>query len=192
MSTVDWNPIRSDYLHDPTLTHTQLAKKHSVSIGMIVKRAKEENWTMKRAEINARAIEKTVENASDILVEVNDRHTRTYKNMQALGLLELNIALDNIAEAKEEAAIEGSKVAFDNKKVMGQQRLKFLFDALKIAMDGERITLNLPTSVSVSKNESTNKNDGELFEQVDMNELAGAITKAVAGLAEGPTSGNST
>lgn len=188
---IDWNVARIEYVSDPLLTYQDIADKYGVSLKAVKKVGSRDLWKQKRKKVSERTDDKLIEKAADKLVEVNARHTNTYKNMQALGLLELNIALDNINSIQEEAKANGGKIDIDNKKILSQQRLKFLFEGLKIAMDGERITLGLPTSVSVNKNDNSGGPDGALFEQVDMDELADAIGKAVTAIGQGSTDGDS-
>jgi hypothetical protein len=187
MAKINWNKARTMYVADDTVSYLQVAETFGVSHKAVKDRGAKEGWREQRSKLSIRVNDRLVDQAADQLSEVNERHTNMYKNMQALGLAELNIALINIRKAQEKASLEGRDVSFDDKSVMGQQRLKFLFDGLKIAMDGERITLGLPTAVSVSKNEITGKDGDALFEQVNLDDISARLTRAVAALGPGDT-----
>lgn len=188
---IDWVAARGDYIADPTLTYYDIAEKYNISVKAVKNNGAKDDWKSARQAVIVRANEKVTEIAATQLAEVNTRHTNTYKNMQALGLAQLNIALRSIQRAQREAEQTGTEVGIKDDRILGQQRLKFLFDGLKIAMDGERITLGLPTTVSVSKNELVAKDGEALFEQVDTNALHRTISQAVAALGQGFIDGDS-
>jgi hypothetical protein len=188
---IDWQKARKDYVSDTSLTYQDIADRYNCSLKAVKKVGSRDSWREGREAIIQRANEKVQENVADQLAEVNERHTNTYKNMQALGLSQLNIALTEVRRLQKEADDQGVPLSINKDGIIGQQRLKFLGDFLKVAMDGERITLGLPTSVSVSKTELAGKDGDALFEQIDTDDLDRHINKAIAALRQGDADGDS-
>jgi len=188
---IDWNKAKVMYVSDDTVTYLQVSKAFGVSHKGVKARGSAEHWRDQRRDVAEKINERLIEKSVDKLAEVNARHTSIYKNMQALGLSELNIAMNEILRLQKWSKDSGMPLTLKKDGIIGQQSLKFLFDGLKIAMDGERITLGLPTAIAVSKNEMTGKDGGALFENVNLEELNAKLTRAVAALGQGDSPADS-
>jgi hypothetical protein len=175
----EWDVIRSEFINSKRLNFKDISKQFNVDYNDVVTIARKEKWADARKDRITRGTEATVNKGMDKVTEVNDRHTITYRNMQALGLAQLNIALNSLRDAQDKATKEGRTLSHDDKAMMGQQRLKFLYDALKIAMDGERITLGIPTAIAINKTELSGKDGTPMFERVDKDELSDTIARAI-------------
>jgi hypothetical protein len=188
---IDWNKAKVMYVSDSTVSYLAVSKAFGVSHKAVKERGLKERWRDQRVMMSEKVTERLIDRTVDELAEVNERHTNIYKRMQALGLSELNIAMNEIVRLQEQAKVTGRPLNLRKEGVIGQQSLKFLFDGLKIAMDGERITLGLPTAVSVSKNEITGKDGNVLFEGVNLEEINAKLTRAVTALGQGDSPENS-
>lgn len=72
----DWKAIRAEYIKDERTSYRSLAKKHSVSLAALVKRAINEKWVelrkQKKNKSITKFIEKTSDEESEKLVSIND------------------------------------------------------------------------------------------------------------------------
>lgn len=165
-SAADWTMLKQEYIGNNTVTYEALAKKHGVSSRTIKRHAVEEGWQAARNNISQQVTNNVTKRAIDNLEEVNARHTKAYKNLQAFALTNLNILYDDIKYQQQMAKQNGAKL--DPKKIYSSQMAKFLAETLRIAMDGERITLGLPTVVTKGEQDVNLSSE---FANKDINEL---------------------
>lgn len=144
---VDWYSARKDYLWDSTLSLDDIAKKYGVSKTAVGNRAKAEDWTNLRQDLYERAFTKFTEKLLDEKSSANNRHLTHWQNLQALA----NNSIVDLAERNYERNKAGHLILVDGKpipKPLNTFVLEKLAKTLKIAIDGERVVLGLPTSVS--------------------------------------------
>ncbi|MBK9388580.1 MAG: hypothetical protein IPN34_27525 [Planctomycetes bacterium] len=144
---VDWYSARKDYLGDSTLSLDDIAKKYGVSKTAVGNRAKAEDWTNLRQDLYERAFTKFTEKLLDEKSSANNRHLTHWQNLQALA----NNSIVDLAERNYERNKAGHLILVDGKpipKPLNTFVLEKLAKTLKIAIDGERVVLGLPTSVS--------------------------------------------
>ena len=108
----DWNAIRAEYIKDERTSYRSLAKKHSISLGALVKRAIAEKWVELRKQKKNKSITKFIEKTSD---EESEK------------LLSINNVADNLL-AKINEIIEVSAL-------INSQSIKQLTSALKDIKD---------------------------------------------------------
>lgn len=178
---VDWVQAQKDYLSDITTTYKMIAEKFGVSERIVEKRASVEGWVESRKNIGREVIIQAKGEIVDRNAETNDRHSRLYRNMQSTAGNLLLIANNTIARKIEEKGVENLTVYEEG--IISTSRLKFLFEALKVAIDGERVTVGLPTSVE--RKEMTGKDGSDLFAKVDTQKLYDLMEATVNALAEG-------
>ena len=145
---VDWFEARKDYLSDNSLTYVDIAKKYGVSKTSVENRASSESWVELRQDLGERAFTKFTEKLLDEKSTANNRHLTHWQNLQALA----NNAVVDMAERNYEHNKAGHLVLDSNNKPIPRPlntfELEKLAKTLKIAIDGERVVLGLPTSVS--------------------------------------------
>jgi hypothetical protein len=144
---VDWYSARKDYLGDSTLSLDDIAKKYGVSKTAVGNRAKAEDWTNLRQDLYERAFTKFTEKLLDEKSSANNRHLTHWQNLQALA----NNSIVDLAERNYERDRKGNLIIIDGKPIPAPLNtfvLEKLAKTLKIAIDGERVVLGLPTSVS--------------------------------------------
>lgn len=145
-AAANWGQLKTEYISDNTVTYELLAKKYGVSSRSVKRHAMEDDWQGARKNIVQQVTNSVTKRAIDNMDEVNERHTKAYKNLQAFALTNLNILYDHIKTEVDAAKNKGIKV--NPRDVYSSQMAKFLAETLRIAMDGERITLGLPTVVT--------------------------------------------
>lgn len=145
---INWSKVKTEFLADSTLTFKALALKYGVTESAVQKWAKKQDWVNLRDRL---AEEATAKLAADLIEQkktANSRHLAIFTRIQKITMA----ALERIADGeplvdKGGAAITDSKgnaimvppSAFDLQKYTA---------ALKDAINGERVVLGLPTSVS--------------------------------------------
>lgn len=149
---VDWLEVRKEYLSDDTTSYRLLAKKYGVSKETLQKRATREGWPDLRQDLAEKAFNNFTEKLLDEKSNAQSRHLQHYQNLQALA----NNSIQDFAERSFERDRKGRLILINDKdgnpqpipKPLNTFELEKLAKTLKIAIDGERIVLGLPTSVS--------------------------------------------
>lgn len=165
-AAADWTMLKQEYIGNNTVTYQALAKKHGVSERTIKRHAVQEGWQAARNNIAQQVTNNVTKRAIENLEEVNERHTKAYKNLQAFALTNLNILYDHIKTQQQQA--KEKNVKLNPRDVYNSQQAKFLAETLRVAMDGERITLGLPTVVTKGEQDVNLTSE---FANKDLNEL---------------------
>lgn len=165
-AAANWGQLKTEYISDNTVTYEYLAQKYGVSSRSVKRHAVEDSWKAARKDIVQQVTNSVTRHAIDNLEEVNARHTKAYKNLQAFALTNLNILYDHIKTTQETAKAQGKKL--NPRDVYNSQQAKFLAETLRVAMDGERITLGLPTVVTKGEQDVNLSSE---FANKDINEL---------------------
>lgn len=145
-AATNWIAVKQDFISDSTATYTSMARKYNVSARSVMRWAVKEGWVATRKDIGDKVTQKVSAKAISDMDEVNDRHTKAYKNLQAFALTNLNILYDHIRSEVDSAKQANKKL--NPRDIYSSQMAKFLAETLRIAMDGERITRGLPTVVT--------------------------------------------
>lgn len=180
---IDWIEAQIYYLADNTRSYKDVAQKFGVSSTAVEQRAAKEHWVELRNSLGEKTIQKVEAELVDRKAEINERHSRHYRNMQAMAGNLLLIANNTIQKKMAEKGTDN--VTIYEEGLISPSRVKFLYEALKIAIDGERVTVGLPTSVE--RREVTGKDGDDLFQKVEPKKLYEILDRAVAGLTEGET-----
>ena len=144
---IDWYEARKLYLSDNTLSYEDIAKKFGTSKTAVGNRAKAEDWTNLRQDLHEKAFSAFTEKLLDEKSSANNRHLTHWQNLQALA----NNSIVDMAERSYERDRKGKIIIIDGKPIprpINPFELEKLAKALKVAIDGERVVLGLPTSVS--------------------------------------------
>lgn len=126
---IDWFQVRKDYIQDASVSYNDLAIKYGVSQRSVQERGTSEGWPELRKSLAEKAFAAFQNKLLGIKSKAQDRHLLNWQNLQALA----NRRIQEIAEDK--------KMAIDAKE------LKDLTATMKMAIDGERVVLGLPTTV---------------------------------------------
>ncbi len=149
---IDWYEARKLYLTDNTLSYEDIAKAFGTSKTAVGNRAKAEDWTNLRQDLHEKAFSKFTEKLLDTKSSANNRHLNHWQNLQALA----NNSIVDMAERNFERNKAGHLILLKDKdgelkpipRPINTFELEKLAKTLKIAIDGERVVLGLPTSVS--------------------------------------------
>jgi hypothetical protein len=154
---IDWLSARKDYIENRKLSYSDISKKYGVSRTVVGQRAKAEDWKMSRKSIDDKVIVKVEGEIVDRNTEINKRHGVAFKNLQQLANAKLTIAYRQIERLIAEKGIDNISI-YDN-KMISQRDLKDLVEAYTNAINGERVTLGLPTSVERKQVSSRDRKD---------------------------------
>lgn len=144
---IDWYEARKMYLADNTVKYSDVAKAFKVSVKSVETVASREAWVSLRADLGEKAFNDFTKKLLDTKSEAQSRHLQHWQNLQALA----NKSIVDIAERNYFTDKHGNLVILDGKpipKPINTFELEKLAKALKIAIDGERVVLGIPTSVS--------------------------------------------
>lgn len=121
----DWLEAQKYYLLDSTVTLADVAKKFGVSNTTVEKRASDEGWVNLRKSIGENALLQFSKELAAKKAVANDRHLKAFQK-----------------------ATDAADKMLDTPG-MTPKELQAAVGALKNAIEGERVVLGLPTSVSV-------------------------------------------
>jgi len=148
---VDWLEVRKEYLMDATTSYKSLAKKYGVALKTLQDRGTREGWSVLRQDLVDKAFNRFTEKLLDQKSSANERHLQHWQNLQGLA----NEAVVDMATRNFERDRKGNLVMFRGKPLpvpLNTFELEKLAKTLKIAIDGERVVLGIPTSVSALSN----------------------------------------
>lgn len=123
---IDWSEPLQDYLSDATISLKDLAAKYKVSTRVVEEHAAKEGWGGLRARLGEQATNLMLKRLATKKASANDRHLSNYTTLTAKVML----SIDKISDESDPGDIVS------------------LAKALKVAQDGERVVLNLPTSIN--------------------------------------------
>jgi hypothetical protein len=135
------------YLSDNTVKYSDVAKAFKVSVKSVETVASRESWVTLRADLGEKAFNEFTKKLLDTKSEAQSRHLQHWQNLQALA----NKSIIDIAERSYFTDKRGNLVLVEGKPIprpINTFELEKLAKALKIAIDGERVVLGIPTSVS--------------------------------------------
>lgn len=142
---IDWDEAREYYVQDKDVSLRSVAKKYKVSLRTVAVWAKKQNWVVLRQESELKKT-KDIEKAygKETPEQTNKRHRRTYLEAQAF--IRNNMALASNYMRDTYAAAKKNGTTIDKRDMYSAQNVKYMVEALKIALDGERVTLDLQTN----------------------------------------------
>ena len=165
---IDWSAAYAWYLEDVTRTYSDVAKQFGVSTTTVERQAKVDNddgswmtWAERRLELGEEAKKKAEDEYRKSVPARNEEHLKQYRNLQ--------IATSNKIAM---LANQGQWVVNPNtgKKFKLQEfdarQLADAAKALQVGINGERVVMGLPTSVSTIKpgtDSDTGKGWGDLL-----------------------------
>lgn len=123
---IDWTAALQDYLTDGFCTYKDIAEKYKVSVTAVEKHASAAGWVDLRSRLGEQATNLIIKKLATKKAQANDRHLSNYTVLTQKVML----AIDKLSAESD----TGDIVA--------------LAKALKVAQDGERVVLGLPTHVN--------------------------------------------
>jgi len=169
---VDWNLAYEWYIEDHTRSYSDVAKQYGVSKQAVEKAAKYVytdgeskgswvSWSERRQELGEIARKKAEEDYKKTAPVRSQQHLMQYRNLQVAIALKVN-QLANEGEWYVNPTT-GKKIKIQSTDA---RQLADVSKAMKLAIDGERVIMGLPTSVSTIKpgaDDETGKGWGELL-----------------------------
>ena len=123
---IDWSEPLQDYLSDATISLKDLAVKYKVSQRVVEEHASKEGWGSLRSRLGEQATNLMLKRLATKKASANDRHLSNYTVLTQ----KIMLSIDKISADDDPGDIMA------------------LARALKVAQDGERVVLGLPTSVN--------------------------------------------
>lgn len=129
-SSIDWSVIKTAYITDPKATHRSLETQFKVSRSAIAKHCKNEKWAEERQEYikktESNVIAAAGEDREDLITKLTDKHSTL-----------LNTLSEKITKAVESLSMDE----------WAAKNLEALAKASKLVIEGERLTVGLPSDV---------------------------------------------
>lgn len=179
---LDWVQAQSDYLKDSKLSYQDIADKYGVSKTAVEKHATRDGWSTVRQQLAKQSIEVLSSDIVDERAEANKRHTTIYRNMQSLAAGYLTLAYRNFEKYLQNHPDDADFDYRNNKEILSPYNMQALLTSLKLAIEGERVTLNLP--ITVTRNEITGADGNPLFEETNIDELYNLVERTTKALAQ--------
>lgn len=148
---INWLRIKNDYIADHTLTLKSLAQKYKISYISVATHARVGNWRAERKVSETKAIAEVNESNFDAIVDEKDTVNTNHKRLAHNAVVIVNQLLASVIQKMADAQKDGKKPEASAGEVNG------ILVALERAINLERVTQGLPTSVS--KSEVTNTID---------------------------------
>lgn len=123
---IDWTAALQDYLTDGFMTYKDVAEKYKVSVTAVEKHASAAGWVDLRSRLGEQATNLIIKKLATKKAQANDRHLSNYTVLTQKVML----AIDKLSAESDPGDIVS------------------LSKALKVAQDGERVVLGLPTHVN--------------------------------------------
>lgn len=123
---IDWIAALQDYLSDGFMTYKGIAEKYGVSETAVEKHASAAGWGELRNKLGEQATNLIIKRLASKKAQANDRHLSNYTTLTQKVML----AIDKLSDESDPGDIVS------------------LAKALKVAQDGERVVLGLPTHVN--------------------------------------------
>jgi hypothetical protein len=123
---IDWAEAQKFYLMDATASYSDVAKEFGVSKNTVTKHANAMGWSDLRNKLTETSTNLMIKRLASKKTGANDRHYDQYKTLEAKVMAVINKLNDD--------ADPGDLMA--------------LARALKVATDGERVVLGLPTNIN--------------------------------------------
>lgn len=123
---IDWISALQDYLSDGFMTYKDVAEKYKVSTTAVEKHAAAAGWVELRNKLGEQATNMIIKRLASKKAQANDRHLSNYTTLTSKVML----AIDKLSDESDPGDIVS------------------LAKALKVAQDGERVVLGLPTHVN--------------------------------------------
>ena len=89
MAKINWSAALSDYLKDETTSYASISREHGVSLQAVKKRASKEGWVDLRQKSIQKVNQKLPELVGESIADMNARHVRFGKLLQASALREI-------------------------------------------------------------------------------------------------------
>jgi hypothetical protein len=146
---IDWSAAKQDYLADPTMSFQKIADKYGVVKKTVEQHAIPEKWAEARRELGVKAQELWEQKLPEMQAEARSRHLMHSKNLQAIAAkLTMYIADGNYYRDKEGNLILNPKTGKPIETPPNAAELRALSQTMKIALDLERVSLAMPTTVT--------------------------------------------
>lgn len=129
-AVVDWSIIRQRYITDPKSTTRSLAEEFDLSTSAIGKHCKKEKWTELRRKYIKKTEDNTIAAAGEDREQVINNLTKKHSDLLGKMSERLGQAVDRLNKDEWEA-----------------KNLEALAKATKLVIEGERLTVGLPSDV---------------------------------------------
>lgn len=141
----DWLQAKMLYLQDSTLSYADIAEKFGVSTRQVERRGKEEDWPGCRQDVGQNVESVITAKIVDERVAINDKHQKQYAAVQAYVRTYMQIINAHNKKIIDEAQAKGEVPNPDD--LYDPKKLYYLVKTLRCAIEGERVTVDLPNVI---------------------------------------------
>lgn len=145
VTKIDWVEAKKYYLSDPTITLRKVSEKFNITYKTVQKWSAKQGWINERKnKVTEQGLEAAHKRREETVEEINKRHIDLYLQMQ--GFIKTNIAVAQDYVRQEYLEAKRANKAVNKQKMFSAQNVKYLMEALKIAVDGERVAEGISTT----------------------------------------------
>jgi hypothetical protein len=179
---INWDEAREYFVNDPKSSLVGTARHYNVAVTSVARWAKKQNWMELKKEKHIEQKMEIQTRKNETKEDINERHLETFRQMQTFVKSNLAIANDYIKrQYNYVTTTEKAGTVPDKRMMYSAQNVKYIAEALKIAIDGERVALGMPIT-SPGKTEKDIKVSGAIakFSPEQINNLfntAGDVLK---------------
>lgn len=177
---LNWVLPFKDYVSDTRETYKSIAEKYGVAVRTVEARASKEDWVGYRQRIGEKSIIKVEAELVNRNSEINERHATVFRNLQQLAGTKLTIAYRQIERLVKEHGVDNLSI-YDH-RMISQRDLKDLVEAYTNAINGERVTAGLPTSVE--RKQVSARGSKDLFIDDNYEEYLSLLAESLTALGE--------
>lgn len=137
-TTIDWQPIKTEFLADQKVTLAFLAEKYKVSYDTLTHKAHDEKWSNLRQEAQKLIQDKTIEKVTDQIAKVNARQAN-------LGVALQNVAVRALQKKDEQGNPTLEATTIDEVRLLALTGVTIERKALDIEKEG-----NTPIAIQIN------------------------------------------
>lgn len=135
---INWAEAKEYYLSDSKVTLNQVADKYGVAYKTVQKWSAKQGWkNARKNSVTEQGLEASEKRPEETVEEINQRHIDLYLQMQ--GFIKTNIAIAQDYVREEYLEAKRNNRAVNKHHMFSAQNVKYLMEALKISVDGERV-----------------------------------------------------
>lgn len=86
MAKIHWGEAKTKYISDETVSYRDIAREFGVNLTTVARKAKIENWTKLRTQLQTDSKQKAIERVGNTIADVNARHVEVALLLQKKGI----------------------------------------------------------------------------------------------------------
>lgn len=147
---VDWLSAKHYYIENAEVSLRDVADKYGVTLKTVETHSSKEGWVKLRSQVGISATNRVVEQAIDERVGVVNEHAQKFAHIENISMAMMNRLAKKLKRLEQ---TDPDALLDDHRAYMSPQQWNYLVSAFKVATDGRRTALGLPTTITKSDND---------------------------------------